>query len=193
MASFIVPDNFLTQDDHKQVDNVVWPIELTRCKTHDSIDVNLPAAAADDDMGLVTGTPGTNAITLKGVDFGGTSTDEACAFVFALPVEYVDGQSVTVRAHAGMLTTVSDGTATLDCSVWSDDGDGTVSADLCATAATTINSVTLADIDFTITPTALNSGDLLHVQLSFGGSDTANAGVMIPTITKLSMLLDCRG
>jgi hypothetical protein len=89
-----------------------------------------------------------------------------------------------------MLTTVSDGTATLDCEVWKDDGDGTVSADICATAAQSINSLTLADIDFTVTPTGLVGGDLLNVRLSFGGSDTGNAGVMIPTVTAITMLLD---
>lgn len=193
MSSFIIPDNFLTQDDHRQVDNVVWPIKLTDCKTFDSLDVNLPAAAANDDMGLVTGTPGTNALTLQGVDFGGTTSDEKCGFIYPLPIEYVAGQSVTLRAHAGMLTTISDGATTLDCSAWADDGDGTVSSDLCATAATSIKSLTLADIDFTITPTTLTPGMLLFVQLSFAGTDSGNLGVMIATITKLSMLLDCRG
>ena len=167
-----------------------YPIKLTDCKVHDALITNLPGTAANDDMALITGTPGTNAPTLQGVDFGGTATDEACAFQFALPQSYRDGETITLRCHAGMLTTVSDGTATLDCECWSDDGDGTLSADICATAATTINSVTLADIDFTITPTGLVGGDLLNFRLTFGGSDTGNAGVMIPTVTRIDVLLD---
>ena len=192
MANYVIPDDFLTRGDFKQEDLVVYGVPLTDCKVHDALITNLPGTAAADDMALVTGTPGTHAPTLQGVDFGGTSTDEACSFLFTLPSEYVDAQTVVVRCHAGMLTTVSDGTATLDCEVWSDDGDGTVSADLCTTAATDINSTTLADIDFSITSTALNTGDLLQVQLTFGGSDTGNAGVMIPTITSVKLLLDVR-
>jgi hypothetical protein len=143
-------------------------------------------------MALITGTPGTNAPTLQGVDFGGTTSDECCAFLFALPPDYIAGETVTVRAHAGMLTTISDGTATLDCICYSDDGDGTVSADICATVATDINSLTLADIDFTITPTGLTPGALLQIKLAFAGSDTTNAGAMIPTITKVSVLCDTK-
>lgn len=193
MARFLIPDNFVQRGDCFQEELVANAVPLTDMRVHDAVSSLLPAAAANDDMGLVTGTPGTNAPTLQGVDFGGTATDEKCLFVFALPIEYDAGQSITVRCHAGMLTTVSDGTATLDCEVWSDDGDGTVSADLCATAAQSINSLTLADIDFAVTPTGLSAGDLLFVRLSFGGSDTGNAGVMIPTITKVSVLLDMRG
>ena len=193
MGNYLIPDNFIQRGDWKQENNVVHSIDLTSCRVHDSLVTNLPGTAANDDMALITGTPGTNAPTLQGVDFGGASTDEKCSFIFSLPIEYVSGQSVTLRAHAGMLTTVSDGTATLDCECWSDDGDGTVSADLCATAAQSINSLTLADIDFTITATSLTPGMNLQFRLSFGGSDTGNAGVMIPTITKISVLLDCRG
>ena len=171
-------------------DAQAFPIRLTDCMTHDSIAVNLPATSSADDMGLVTGTPGTNAPTLKGVDFGATTSDEKCAFQFALPHSYRDGETITLRCHAGMLTTISDGTATLDCECWSDDGDGTVSADKCATAATTINSLTLADVDFTITPTGLVGGSLLNFRLAFIGSDTGNVGVMIPTITAITVLLD---
>lgn len=193
MARFLIPDNFVQRGDCKQEALVVNPIPLTSMRVHDALQTVLPGAAANDDMGLVTGTPGTNAPTLRGVDFGGAATDEKCAFIFPLPIEYDAGQSITIRCHAGMLTTVSDGTATLDCEVWSDDGDGTVSSDLCTTAAQSINSLTLADIDFTVTPTGLSAGDVLFVRLSFGGSDTGNAGVMIPTITKVSVLLDMRG
>ena len=169
-----------------------YVIPLTDCRVWDALITLLPGTAANDDMALVTGTPGTNAPTLQGVDFGGTTSDECCAVLFALPAEYAAGETITVRAHAGMLTTVSDGTATLDCVCYSDDGDGTVSADICATAATTINSLTLADIDFTITPTGLTAGTILQIKLAFAASDTGNLGAMIPTVTKLSVLCDIR-
>jgi hypothetical protein len=122
---------------------------------------NLPGTAANDDMALITGTPGTDAPTLQGVDFGATSTDEKCAFIFPVPQSYADGETITLRIHAGMLTTVSDGTATVDVECWEQDGAGAVGSDICATAAQSINSLTFADYDFTITPTSVAAGDTL--------------------------------
>ena len=173
-----------------ELDLQSYQIPVTAMRVHDAMSTVLPAAAAADDMGVVTGTPGTDAPNLQGVDFGGTSTDEKCGFQFQLPQTYRDGETITLRCKAGMLTTISDGTATLDCECWPDDNDGTVSADICATAAQSINSLTLADIDFTITPTGLVNGDMLNFRLTFGGSDTGNAGVMIPTVTRVEVLCD---
>jgi hypothetical protein len=144
-------------------------------------------------MGLITGTPGTDVPTLQGVDFGGTSTDEKAAFEFVLPPEYDAGETITVRVRAAMLTTISDGTATVDVECWKAGDDGAAGSDICATAATTINSLTPGNKDFTITPTGLAAGDRLIIRLAFAGSDTGNLGVMIPEISKLSVLLDIKG
>ena len=177
-----------------QDDLAAYVIDLvTAMRVHDARQTNLPATAANDDMALITGTPGTDAPTLQGVDFGGTSTDEKCAFTFALPPEYVAGETITLRVRAAMLTTVSDGTALVDAEVWKQDGDGAVGADICATAAQSINSLTPANKDFTITPTGLVAGDVLQVRLSFSGADVGNVGVMIPEISKVTMLLDVKG
>lgn len=167
-----------------------YPIDFTACRVHDAMITNLPGTAANDDMGLITGTPGTDAPTLQGVDFGGTTSDEKCAFIFNLPQSYASGETITVRIRCAMLTTVSDGTATVDLECWKTDEDGAVGSDLCTTAATTMNSLTVGNVDFTVTPTGLVGGDQLVMRVSFAGSDTGNAGVMIQEITKISVLLD---
>jgi hypothetical protein len=176
-----------------QEDLAAYTIPLTSLRVHDAMQTNLPGTAANDDMGLITGTPGTDAPTLQGVDFGGTSTDEKGAFEFVLPPEYVSGETITVRLRAAMLTTVSDGTATVDVECWAATANGAVGSDICATAAQSINSLTAADKDFTITPTSLVAGDRLIVRLSFGGSDSGNVGVMIPEISRVQVLLDIKG
>lgn len=178
----------LVQDDLQP-----YPIDFTALRVWNARHTLLPATAADDDMALITGTFGTDAPTLQGVDFGGASTDEKAAFTFILPPEYVDGQTITLRIKAAMLTTVSDGTATVDVQVHKRDANGAVGADLCATAAQSINSLTPANKDFTITPTGLVAGDVLEVRVEFGGSDTGNAGVMIPEISDIRFLLDIKG
>lgn len=170
-----------------------YVIPLTEMRVHDAAHTVLPGTAAADDMALITGTPGTDAMTLQGVDFGGTSTDEKCLFEFVIPPEYVAGNLFKVRVRAAMLTTVSDGTATVDVECWKADGDGAVSADLCSTAATDMNSLTAANKDFTITPTTLAPGDRLQIRLSFAGSDAGNLGVMIPEIQKVSVMAYIKG
>lgn len=187
-AGLAVARSALTEDSA-----AAYRIPLTSFKVHDALITNLPGTAAADDMALITGTPGTDSPTLQGVDFGGTTTDEKGSFEFVLPPEYVAGQPVTLRARAAMLTTVSDGTATLDCECWKDGDDGAAGSDICATAAQSINSLTPANKSFTITPTGLVPGDKLVFRLSFGGSDTGNAGVMIPEISRVDVLLDIKG
>lgn len=194
MSNYIIPDNFLVQDDHKTVASRVHPIDLTSCRVHDALATNLPATAATDDLALITGTPGTSAPELQGLDFGGTSTTAYATFSFAVPGNYRDGEAFSiVMKNAGMLTTISDGTATVDLSVWSDDFDGTLSADLVSTAATTLNSLTLADVTFALTATTLAKGQLLHCRIKVAGTDSGNAGVMIPTISAVQVLCDTRG
>jgi hypothetical protein len=168
-------------------------VPLTDMRTWDARQTALPGTAAADDMGLITGTFGTDAPTLQGVDFGGASTDEACAFQFVLPQEYVAGEAVTLRCRAAILTTIADVGLTLDAEVHEHDRDGAVGADICATGAADINSLTPADIDFTITPTTLGPGDLLDIRLTFAGSDSGNLGVMIPEISQVEIIAVVKG
>lgn len=178
----------LTQDDLAE-----YVVKLSDCKVHDAMATTLTGTANNDDMAYITGTPGTDAPTLQGVDFGGTTSDEKCAFEFVLPPEYVAGQTITLAVTASMVTTVSDGTATIDAECWVADDAGAVGSDICATAAQSINSLTPATKSFTITPTSRAPGDRLIIRLSFAGSDTGDAGVMIPEIQKVALLLDIKG
>jgi len=170
-----------------------YTIPLTGMRVHDAPSSFLPTSASADDMGLIAGTFGTDSANLQGVDFGGAATDEMCRFLFKLPPEYDAGETITVRVHAGMLTTVADAATTVDAEVHLHDGEGAVGSDLVAASPASINSLTLGDKDFTVTPTGLVAGDELDIRLIFAGSDTGNLGVMIPIITKVSVLLDIKG
>lgn len=170
-----------------------YTIPIHAFRVWDAMQTILPNPAANDDMGLITGTPGTDVPTLQSVDFGGTTTDEKCAFEFCLPAEYDAANTITLRIRAAMLTTVSDGTATIDAQCYKSDRDGVASADLVATAAQSMKTLTPANYDFTVTPTGLAAGDRLVFVLAFGGSDTGDAGVMISEISQVEVLLDVRG
>jgi len=144
----------------------------------------------------VGGTHGTNAPSLQTPDFGGNAAATAyyARSEIRLPAEYVAGQSVELRIHAGMLTTVADQSCTVDVAVYKSDEDETSTGDLCADAAVSdnMNSLVFADIDFTITPTTLSPGDLLDVLITVTADDDGNLGVMKGCIGSVQLLCDVR-
>lgn len=168
-------------------------IALTGLRVHDNLASFLPTTAANDDLALITGTPGTDAPRVRGVDFGGTTTTAYAAFEYTLPAGYKAGGVLTLRVRGGMVTGISDTACDLDASVWKVGADGTVGADICATAAQSINSLTKADKNFTITPTGLVAGDRLIVRLKVTGEDTLNAAVMIPEVSSVTLISETNG
>jgi hypothetical protein len=156
-------------------------------RVHDNPAALLPAAAANDDIGLVIGTQGTNAPSLQTADEGGGAAEQHhyATFNWVVPASYVAGSTVTLRAHGGMLR-VADQAATtvIDVEAWVTDyanGDLSVSSDLCTTnAITAINSTTFANHDFTIGDAvsghALAAGSVVQFKLRMTVDDNGDAG-----------------
>ena len=109
-----------------------------------------------------------------------------------VPVEYDDGETFSIRLHAGILTAVADVSCTCDVECYRSDEGGGISADLCTTAAITCNSLTFLDVDFVITPTTLVSGDTLDLRIAIICNDAATA-VVEPVIGAVQLLCDVRG
>lgn len=162
-------------------------IDLTRFRVHDAIASNLPAAAGTDDLGFVSAT-GATIGGLQAGDFGGTSVTQKGTVHLRIPDDYKDGAYLALVFTAGMLTTVSDGTATLDLAAYAASAGVTAGSDINATPAQSINSLTLADHTFVITPTGLVAGQALDVVVTIAGSDTGDAGAMIPVVTALNLV-----
>jgi hypothetical protein len=168
------------------------PLELLR--VHDAFQTSLPTTAASDDLGLIIGTFGTDAIVVQTSDSKNTSVTQRARFTVRLPECYVAGQPLSVAAWAGMKTTVASSSATIDFEVYrKDDSTGLVASDLCTTSATTINSLTAANKEFTITPTGVNPGDELDIRVTIAITDSATATAVIGRIMKLYMLLSVKG
>lgn len=173
-----------------QDDAAVYAIPLTDLRTWDSLAVNIPATASNDDLGLITGTAGSAAPQVEGADFGGTTEAKYTSFMFPLPVEYVAGETITLRIRA-LMKVVADTSCTLDAQIYR---QAAPTVDICATAAQSINSATAANKDFTITPTDCVPGDLLRVVLAIAGTDAGNAANNITAvIERIQMLLDVKG
>ena len=178
----------LTQDP-----NAVFAIPLVSLRVFDALATNLPATGASDDLGLYGGTfaSATPKVSTGDVKAGGCT--RYARFQFQLPVEYDAGASVTLRLHAGMTTTVADGSATVDVECYKSDREAGLGSDLCTTAAQSINSLTDADKSFTITPTGLSAGDVLDIRLTIAVVDTSTGTAVIADIGAIEFLVDIKG
>ena len=191
MASFLIPDDFITQGDNKQRELVAHQIPLSQLTVHDGTLAKL-GAAGNDDLGIAAGTVGSAGPTIVSSDGAQASVTQYARFQYCLPPEYDAGQSVVLRIYGGMAT-VSDGTATVDVQAYEIASAGTVGSDICATAAQSINSATLAAKDFTITPTSLTAGDMIDVRIAVAITDSATGSGVTAKISQIGILLDIRG
>jgi len=176
-----------------QEDFATYVVPFRDWRVHDNLSSLLPATAATDDLGLDGETFGTETPFLISSDSKAATTTQYGRFQFALPVEYVAGQSVRIQVKAGMKTTVSDGTATCDLECYESDDDGGLGSELVTTGATTINSLTQATLNFDVTSTGLAPGDVLDCRLTAAISDSSTSTAVLAKISRVSMLLDVKG
>ncbi len=184
----------IQRTDQTQEALAVFPIPFTSFRVHDALATNLPGTSATDDLGLDGGTFGTSQPTIRTSDLkaAGAVTRYARALV-QLPECYDEGETVTLRLSAGMVTTVADTSCTIDAEVYKVGKDNSLGSDICATAAVSINSLTFADKDFTITATTLSPGDVLDIRLAIACNDAATGTAVIAAIGGADLLCDIRG
>jgi hypothetical protein len=155
-----------------------FTIPLTQFRTWDALAVNLPGTPAADDLGLDNATFGTGSPHLTTGDLGAAGATSRYARVHVpIPAEYDDGATCNLVVHAGMLTAVADASCVVDVECYRSDEATGISADLCTTAATTCNSLTFADLSFSLTPTTFVSGDTLDIRVTITCTDAATAVV----------------
>lgn len=192
MSRFLIPNNFVQRNDLK-LESKVYPLPLLDARVWDAPMSLLPTTSANDDLGVTIGTWATSAPTIRTSDLKAAgATTRYSRHQFVLPPEYVAGESVVLRINGGMDTTVADTTATVDAVVYKNSG-ASISADLCATAAQSINSLTAGDDDFTITATSLAPGDLLDVRIAVAVNDAATGTAVIAVLNSISFVLSVRG
>ncbi len=184
----------LPRSELAQLSNAIFNIPLTDFWVWDAPATHLPTAAASDDLGLVNGTYGTSPTTLRTIDFKNTNTTAYARTFIRIPAEFQDAETVSIRINAGMTTTVASSSCTVDVEAWEIDSDGTLgAADLCSTAAQSINSLTFAAKTFVITSTDLIAGDILDVRITIAGTDSATGTAVIGTICQVALLADIKG
>jgi hypothetical protein len=193
LSGTALSDDTLTRAKLATESAEAYPVPPFALRVWDNLTAALPQTAGTDDLAIIEGTLGTDAPTIQSSDGKATTITQYARFQFVLPPEYTDQQNLVVRIRAGMITTISDGTATVDVQAYRHDEDGGVSADLCATAAQTINSLTKSNKDFTVTGSTLFAGDTLDIRLAVAITDTATGTAVIGEISRVAMLLDIKG
>jgi hypothetical protein len=168
-------------------------IPLTQARTWDAVASNLPASASSDDLGLVSGTWGTNPARITAGDVKALGpTTRRLYLAIPIPANYEDGETIQLQIRAKMETTVADASCTIDAEAYVG-ADGALGSDLVATAAQSMNSLTAAAYNFAINATGVDPGDLLEVRLSIASNDAATATAVTPAIYSIALLCDTRG
>ena len=177
----------LTQDDLAS-----YQIPITAFRKKARLDVVLDNSPGTPDLGTIDNTHGTAAPTLEtdSQQVNGAETTHSARFQFPVPIEYVNGQTVTIRVKAGMRGDVATNSANVDVVCVR---TAAANTDICATAAQSINNTTAANKDFTITPTNIVSGDILDVVVSTLIHDLGASSGIYGQIKSVEVLLDVKG
>lgn len=199
-----IPDQTLTNNDIAGNANIATSkiaqrvlaesvVPVHSYKVWDAVASNPVSAAANDDLGLVTGTWATNPVRLTGGDMKALgATTRRIYFSIPIPANYDDGETIQIRVRAKMETTVADVSCTVDLEAYVG-SSGSLGSDLVTTAAQSMNSLTAANFDFTINGASVEPGDLLECRLSIACNDAATATAVTPAVYKVSLLCDTRG
>lgn len=183
----------LTTEQHAQRTFVPTPIPLTSLRVWDAMHTMIVGTPAADDLGLVTGTPGTHAPKVSAGDVKALgSTTRKAAFVYIVPDNYDNGQTLQFKLRCAMETTVADTSCNVDLSVYQT-SDATVGSDLVVTAPITMNSLTAADKTFSLSEGTLVAGSILIGVVSIISNDAATATAVTPVIYSITPLVDMRG
>lgn len=183
----------LARSSFRQEDLAVFPVPFENLRVWDAYGTLIPGTAATDDLGITGGTFGTASQTVRSRDLKATTGSAYARVRIRLPVEYVAAQPVRIRLSAGMITSVSDTTAVIDIEAYKVDRVGGIGSDLCATAAQSINSLTFAEKDFTITATTLSPGDVLDVRVAITVTDGATGTAVIGAFGAMDLLCSIKG
>jgi hypothetical protein len=171
-----------------------YVVPLTDLRKYTDLTLVLPNAASGSDLGLISGTYASASPCIETGDLKAAgATIRYARFQLRMPMEFVAGQTVTLRAHAGMVTTVADTSATILFEAYKSDGYAGIGSNLVSTAATTINSLSAADKDFVVDGSGLNPGDVLDVRVRMTITDAATGTVVKGRIGAITLLCDVQG
>jgi len=170
-----------------------YSIDLLTLRIWNAITTFLSTAGSDD-LGIPSAvTFGTATPTVITSDAKAASITQYARFLFVIPIEWDTGSTLQIAINAGMDTTISDTSATIDVEAYASDGFGGVTSDHVTTAAQSINSLTPATKTFNLNTSGLAPGSTLDVRVAIAIVDGATATAVTGVIGKIDMLCDVKG
>lgn len=160
-------------------------IPVTEFRVHDALGSLLPAAGANDDLGITSGTFKTSGPSINTGDVKAAGCTRYARVLWPV-IAYPNIQTAKVRVFAGMTTTVADTSATLDVEVVR---QAAPTVDICQTDAQSINSLSWANKDFTLDVSGLVNGDVLDIRLKVVVADAATETAVIATLGRVQLVL----
>ena len=182
----------MTRTKMAQVANGVFAIPFASMRVWNTWQP-LPLAAADDDLGVIAGTWGTDVPHIESSDSGVTSVTQYLGFEYTLPDNYDGAQSLTLRIPAKMRV-AADTSAKLDVEAYLSDGNALVSgADLIGTAEQDLTA-DWGNKDFVVTATSRAAGDKIFFRVKVAIVDGATVADHVTAwLGDVKMLVDIRG
>lgn len=139
-------------------------------------------SASSTIIGLTAGTFGTSNDIAKTADQKASNVTPKMRIQIPIPLLAAPATG-KLRINAGMLTTVSDTTATVDVEVVR---KAAPTVDICTTAAQSINSLTAANKDFDLDITDVVPGDVLDIRITIAINDSATATAVYGAINSVT-------
>lgn len=204
-VSIVLPDGFITDAAFATGSDIStsriaqrpfakYAVPFTSMRVWDAMATVPVTTAANDDLALLTGTPGTSNLKLSTGDLKTAGpTTRKIGFELAVPPNYEDGQTIEVRVRAGMETTVADTAANVDLQAWISNGGGGVGSDLVTSTASNCNSLAAADKDFVLDAANIDPGDRIMCVLSFFVQDAATNTAVTGAVYEIALRCDTRG
>lgn len=187
----VVPAGAIARVKLTQEDAAAYPVSLMQCRSNTGL--ALTATEGAGIPSILGGGIGTGGLQIAGEVANNETETTTFSFEFALPPEYVSGETVTLRLRSSVAGAGTLGaTKTIDVECYELGADGTVGSDLCATAAGTLVDDVNTTFDFTITPTGLAAGDRLQVFVQTSILETATADLQA-FVNYIAFLLDVKG
>lgn len=169
-------------------------LPISGWRVSDNFQTVLPNPSATTILGVYTGVYGTGTpyIATSDLHTAGATTRRA-RILALLPPEYVTGGGVSIAFSAGMLTTISDTTATIIAEAYKTSRDTLkMGSNLVITSATSINSLTFGSKEFICTPDSLAAGDTLDIRMSITVNDGGTGTAVVAAVANAELWLTIR-